>query len=201
MLGPIRQLLATVRRVRLQSAGNERWIEHLRSLGMVIGNDCRILDRNVPGEPFLVRIGDHVTITSGCRLVTHDGGIWIYRQQEPWINRYAPIEIRDNCFLGLNSIILPGVTIGPNSIVAAGSVVTKDVPPDSIVGGVPAKVIAGTKEYLARVRAESIDVPEALRTRIAAGEDQTAVMRDLLIRHFSRHRGGDSGWPRDCVWP
>jgi acetyltransferase-like isoleucine patch superfamily enzyme len=53
----------------------------------------------------------------------------------------APIEIKDNVFIGMNSVILKGVTIGVNSVVAAGSVVAKDVPPNTIVAGNPAKII------------------------------------------------------------
>lgn len=62
--------------------------------------------------------------------------------------KYGKIVIKDNCFIGLGSIILPGVTIGPNSIVAAGSVVTKDVEPDTVVGGNPAKKITTVPEYM-----------------------------------------------------
>ncbi|HFI0234335.1 TPA: DapH/DapD/GlmU-related protein [Streptococcus suis] len=58
------------------------------------------------------------------------------------------IEIYDNVFLGAHSIIMGGITIGPNAIVAAGSVVTKDVPEGTIVGGNPAKVIGKFDEYM-----------------------------------------------------
>lgn len=180
-----RQLFRYFRALRLKTSDNEAWIRYLRSRGMQIGEKCRILDRQEPGEPFLIRIGNHVTITSGCRLVTHDGGIWIYREIDPVVNRFGPIDIRDNCFIGLNSIILPGVTIGPNSIVAAGSVVTKDVPPGTISGGVPARPIVSAEEYLDRIRAESIPVSESERARINAGEDQTEVMRETLLQSFS----------------
>ena len=53
----------------------------------------------------------------------------------------APIVIEDNVWIGANVAIMPGVTIGKHSVVAAGSVVTTDVPPDSVVAGVPAKVV------------------------------------------------------------
>ena len=54
---------------------------------------------------------------------------------------FNPIIIYDNVFLGGNVTLCPGVKVGPNAIVAAGAVVTKDVPPGTIVGGVPARVI------------------------------------------------------------
>ena len=52
-----------------------------------------------------------------------------------------PVVIGDDVWIGANAVILPGVTIGPHSVVAAGAVVTRDVPPGCVVGGVPAKVI------------------------------------------------------------
>jgi acetyltransferase-like isoleucine patch superfamily enzyme len=53
----------------------------------------------------------------------------------------SPITVEDGCWIGAGSILLPGVTIGRGSIVAAGSVVTKDVAPDTLVGGIPARPI------------------------------------------------------------
>ena len=54
---------------------------------------------------------------------------------------FAPVIIKDNAWIGMSAIILKGVTVGEGAIVAAGSVVTKDVPPHTIVAGVPARVI------------------------------------------------------------
>lgn len=180
----IGRLWSAFRKLRLRQLDNDQWIDYLRSLGVQIGERTRILDRHVPSEPYLIRIGNHVTITSGCRLVTHDGAIWVYRDRDPAINRFAPIEIRDNSFIGLDSIILPGVTIGPDSVVAAGSVVTKDVPPGEIWGGNPARLICTTEAYLEKVLQQQLPVTDDQRSRIAAGEPQSEVMRETVIRHF-----------------
>jgi acetyltransferase-like isoleucine patch superfamily enzyme len=69
--------------------------------------------------------------------------------------KFGRITIHDNCFIGKGSTIMPGVSIGPNAVVAAGSVVTKDVPPDTVVGGVPAKVIMSLEDYMARSLAKT----------------------------------------------
>ena len=59
----------------------------------------------------------------------------------------------DNCVVGMRAILLPGVTIGPDSIVGAGSVVTRDVPPRTVAAGVPARVLCTLDEYAERYRA------------------------------------------------
>ena len=71
------------------------------------------------------------------------------------------IEVLDNVFIGSNSTILSGVKIGPNAIIGAGSVVTKDVPENSVVAGVPAKVIGKFDEYI-KMRKESPDMDEEM---------------------------------------
>lgn len=76
-------------------------------------------------------IGEGVYIAFGATLLAHDmcRNIW------------KPVTIEKNCHVGCNCIILPGVTVGESSIVAAGAVVTKDVPPHSVVAGNPAKIV------------------------------------------------------------
>lgn len=122
-------------------------VEHARSIGVQVGKDCRLYIRDFGSEPYLISIGDHVTITKGVNFITHDGGMWVLRNEYPDIDYIRPIIIHDNCFIGMNAILLPGITIGPNSIIGAGAVVTKSIPPNSIAVGVPAKVISTMAEF------------------------------------------------------
>lgn len=129
-------------------------IRYYRSQGVVIGNNVRIIEptKNKFGsEPYLIKIGNDVTISAGVRFVTHDGGVSVFRNEYPNIDVFGKITIDSNVFIGLNSIVLPNVDIGKNSVVGAGSVVTKNVPAGAIVAGVPAKQISSVAKYKDRV--------------------------------------------------
>lgn len=125
-------------------------IDYARSLGVTVGRNCRFLDitRNTFGsEPYLITIGNHVTITSRVQFITHDGGVWVFRDEAPNLDVVAPVRIGNNVFLGFGSIIMPGVIVGDNCVVGAGSIVTKDIPSNTVAAGVPARVIMTTEEY------------------------------------------------------
>ena len=125
-------------------------IGYLRSLGMTIGDNCRIYVWNFGSEPFLISIGNHTTITSGVRILTHDGATWLIRDAKGRRYFYARTEIGNNVFIGIDSIVMPGVKIEDDVIVAAGSVVTKSIPKGYIVGGNPARVIGKIADYRAK---------------------------------------------------
>ena len=123
-------------------------IKYARNHGMKIGEKCSISSHSDIGtEPYLVELGNHVEITSDCHLITHDGAIWVLPILRggvfslDQVHKYGKITIGDNSYIGIGSIILPGVTIGKNCIIGAGSVVTKNIPDNSVACGVPAKVI------------------------------------------------------------
>lgn len=119
---------------------------YARRIGVRVGNGCRIYTRKFGSEPFLVTIGNRVTVTRGVEFITHDGSLWLFADKDGRRYAYAPIEIGNDVFIGLNSTILPGVRIGSRVIVAAGAVVTKSVPCNSVVAGVPARIIGRFEE-------------------------------------------------------
>jgi acetyltransferase-like isoleucine patch superfamily enzyme len=121
-----------------------------KSQGLQVADDCRF--HGVPdfgSEPYLISIGKHVAIAPEVAFITHDGGTYVFREQERYrkVIKYGWITVHDNCVIGQRSIILPGVTIGPNSVVAAGSVVTRSVPPGYLVAGNPAKPVMTVGQY------------------------------------------------------
>lgn len=109
-------------------------------------------------EPYLVTLGNNVYVSVDACFVCHDGGVLPFRKDTPDLDLAAPIIVRDNVFIGMRAIILKGVEIGENSIVGAGAVVTKSVPPNSIVGGNPAKIISTTDAYLSKARESSLKI-------------------------------------------
>ncbi len=156
-------------------------VGYARLMGVQIGTDCRIETMNWFGsETELIRVGNHVTIAQRVICLTHDGGVWVFREKHPDIDLIAPITIGNNVFIGNSAIILPGVTIGDNCVIAAGAVVTRDVPSGHVVAGVPARCIKTVEEYW-----ESIQRKGPLFIRSRPRDEK----RDFLLRHFGW--GGD----------
>ena len=91
-------------------------IGHARSIGVTIGDHSRLVHVSFGSEPWLIRIGEHFSGT-WVSFVTHDGGVWVLRRSHPDIDRLAPIIVGDNVFIGSNTVILPGVTIGDNVVI------------------------------------------------------------------------------------
>ena len=89
-------------------------------------------------------------------FVTHDGASRVFRERiaggSAFGNAFAPIRVLDDSMIGLRAILMPGVTVGPRSIVGAGSLVTSDVPPETVVGGFPARVLCRLDEYERKYR-------------------------------------------------
>jgi len=104
---------------------------------IVIGEDSVIGEGVVLDGRDLLTIGNHVDIASEVMIYNSEHNV----NDENFVATNAPVKIEDYVFIGPRVIILAGVTIGRGAIVGAGAVVTKDVPPYAIVGGVPAKII------------------------------------------------------------
>jgi acetyltransferase-like isoleucine patch superfamily enzyme len=123
-------------------AKNRCRLERLR--GVKIGKHVFLGGGNVLDRvrPDLITIEDYVSLAGGVYILTHSNPTTPLRilLGEKY-HVLAPVHINRGAWVAVNVVILPGVTIGENSIIAAGSVVTKNVPPYTIVGGSPAKVI------------------------------------------------------------
>lgn len=128
-------------------------VAYLREKGCKIGKKTRLLcDIGSLGtEPYLVEIGNDCLLSGNLGFFTHDGGVKVLNSLSYFdgksMDKVGKIVIGDNCFIGNSAKIMSGVTIGDNVIVGAGSIVTKDVPSNSVAAGVPAKVICTIDEF------------------------------------------------------
>ena len=103
-----------------------------------MGEDCYIDPYATIQDRALIRIGNNVRINA-CMMMCHDGSVnMINKATGLTLDSVGRIDIRDNVYIGYGVIVLPGVSIGPNAIVSAGSLVRSDVGPGDVVAGVPA---------------------------------------------------------------
>jgi acetyltransferase-like isoleucine patch superfamily enzyme len=113
--------------------------------GLAIGNECFLGDECLLDLAEGIRLSDQVTLAERVTVLTHMN---VGYQDHPLQARFpamaAPVILEAGCFVGAGVTILPGITIGARAFVAAGSVVTRDVPPDSLAAGVPARVVRET---------------------------------------------------------
>ncbi len=126
------------------------YIQKLVNNGLRLGKNVNIVNMFFfdPSHCFLISIGDNCTICPNVRLIAHDASTKLYLGY----TKIGKIDVRENCFLGDSVIVLPNVIIGPYSVVGAGSVVTKDIPPHTVAAGNPARVICTLDEYLMKIR-------------------------------------------------
>ena len=114
-----------------------------------VGKNFFFQPRIIPSDPELIIFHDNVTVASDVTFINHDiANNVLNNLNEGYFEYYKGcIEIMDNVFIGSGTIILPNVKIGPNVVIAAGSVITKDVPENTVVAGIPAKPISTFEEY------------------------------------------------------
>ncbi len=117
-----------------------------------IGENVYIQSRKIPLYANLIALHNNIRIAANVNFITHDVMHTVLGntsgKPEEYCEKVGCIEIFDNVFVGSNSTILYGTRIGPNAIIASGAVVTKDVPPGTVVGGVPARVIGSFDKLL-----------------------------------------------------
>jgi acetyltransferase-like isoleucine patch superfamily enzyme len=118
--------------------------------GAKVGHHLQVVDGlKFLYEPWfaaLIEIGDNVVISAGVRFVSHDSAYANVFGDLPV--KFGKIIIGNNSYIGVNSIILCNVTIGENCIIGAGSVVNRDIPPNTIAAGNPARVVSGIEAGL-----------------------------------------------------
>lgn len=133
-------------------------IHHFRKQG----DNCFFIPFNYGTEPYLLSFGDNVYVATGVQFITHDVTAQMFRNMYPeqcHTSRVGPIEVGSHVFIGAGATILYDVKIGDRVIVAAGSLVNKDLPSGGVYGGVPARKLFDFDDYILRSGEYSRRVP------------------------------------------
>lgn len=131
---------------RFLHMNREKANDFFRREGVKVGKNCRINCNILTAESYLIELGDKVTISDHVSFITHDNSI--SKVVKGKSDLFGKIKIGNNCFLGAHSIIMYGVTLPDNTIVASGSVVTKSVKESGkIIGGNPARIIGDWDQF------------------------------------------------------
>ena len=171
------------------------WAAYLKHRGVFysIGENVYIMpEANITkvSNPSYIRIGSNVRIGEAC-FICQDGSVhMINRARGIKVDRAGFIDIRDNVFVGQGATILPNVTVGPDAVIAAGAVVTRDVPPNTVVGGSPAKPINTFDAYVQRLQDDMKELPWAKLIEAREGEFDPELepeMERLRLQYFFGH--------------
>lgn len=139
----------------LEAKKKKKYLNGLIDKGLRLGKNVNIVDNYFfdPSHCFLISIGDNCTIAPNVRLIAHDASIF----KLLGYSKIGKIDIKENCFIGDSVIVLPGVTIGQNSIIGSGSIVTHNIPPDMVAAGNPAKLLMSIQDYIKKIENHSKD--------------------------------------------
>ena len=156
--------------------------KYAKSIGVNIGTNNFIPDKNCwSSEPYLITVGSNCQITTGVRIFTHGGGN-VVRNKYPDFDVFGKVTIGDWVYIGTNSLIMPGVTIGDGALIAAGSVVTKSVPSGVVVGGNPAKIISTVDNYIKN------NIAFNLNSKRMSNEEKRVFLQQVSEEKFLKKR-------------
>ena len=143
-------------------SSSERYISFLKKQGVSIGNNVIFREprstRIDLSRPCLVTIGNDVDINTHFTIMTHDFGNFVFRNLfSDYVNSSGAVSIGNNIYFGTQVTILKSVSIGDNCIIGAGSIVTKDIPANSVAAGCPCRVICTIEEYYQKRKKQGLE--------------------------------------------
>ena len=176
---PLIRLIKAIWRLHIEKSGSNPKIKYFRKQGMKIGGGCFINTMSF-SEPYLIELGDHVTVAEGTFFITHDAGIGCFSVEFPGDDIFGKIKIGNNVFIGVNCIILSNTTIRDNCIIGAGSVVRGKFPENSVILGNPAQVVTNMNVQKLLYKQN----PGRLRTANLVFKEKELIVK----KHFSNNK-------------
>lgn len=155
-----KNIISKIKR-RLALRNEKSFIEYLRGCGVTIGEKCHFGEPKTITidltRPFLIEIGNNVRMNKGFTLLTHDFASSVLQNiYAEFIPSSGKVKIGNNVYFAQKCTVMKGVTIGDNCIIGYGSLVTKDMPANSVVAGSPARVICTVEEYYKKRKEKSL---------------------------------------------
>lgn len=155
-----------------------------------VGDRVMINSFKIPLYPNLISIGNNVWIASDVTFITHDVIHYMLNgldKNQKYTEKIGPINIEDNVFIGNGVRIMYDVNIGSNSVIAAGSVVTKDIEPNSVYAGIPAKKIGDFDKLLDKRKNEELALQNTVLNNHVSGI-VSQEEEDFLWKEFFEKR-------------
>lgn len=147
-----KRLLQTIGLATKRGAGERGRYLKEKNIFAFVGENVRFQPRLVPLYPKLIKLHNNIMVSAGVRFITHDASFVVLNRlglgQFP--EEVGCIEVMDNVYIGYNATIMPNVRIDQNVIVGAGALVSKDLGPNGVYVGIPAKKICSFDDYVNR---------------------------------------------------
>ena len=155
-----------------------------------LGENVELYTTSFGTEPYLINIEDNVCVAANVHFITHDVSCFrmahymgIDRTQ---IDKVGSITLRENCFIGAYSILMPNCEVGRNSVIAAGSVVTKRVPDGEVWGGNPARFIMKTDDYAKKLYETSSKWPWVASKEVISKAQLIKMRQDFFFGDMTK---------------
>ena len=152
-----RRLLQTINLFLKRGSGDRGRYLRDKHIFAYVGENVKFQPRLIPLYPELIKLHNNIMVAAGVRFVTHDASYTVLNRLGlgHFPERVGCIEVMDNVFIGYNVTILPNVRIGENCIIGASSTVTKDLEPNGVYAGTPAKKIGSFDEFVQKCKISS----------------------------------------------
>ena len=147
-----KRLLQTIGLATKRGAGERGRYLREKNILASVGENVHFQPRLVPLYPELIKLHNNIMVSAGVRFITHDASFVVLNRlgQGRFPEEVGCIEVMDNVYIGYNVTVMPNVRIGENVIVGAGALVSKDLEPNGVYAGIPAKKICSFEDYVSR---------------------------------------------------